>query len=254
MKHVRFSLRTALILAALLLIVPGITVLAQEIISSAEPGYTAPAQALPEQIIGDDPDEDGYTGPIPMADPNADIPYSGDGVELNLSQFETNGEPQPDEDAYYDQPGVNATVDAGWSHFYYMYVAGSTLRHRISGNNWYSAGSGGCVYTDNTSNILNLDAQFPEGARIDYLRIFYYDTSASDSTAWVTAYDGASGLNDLTNVSSSGDTGYGTNLGGYLGHVVNSYTSAYLLNWRPIVADNTMQLCGLRVAYRLPMP
>ena len=56
MKHVRFSLRTALILAALLLIVPGITVLAQEIISSAEPGYTAPAQALPEQIIGDDPD------------------------------------------------------------------------------------------------------------------------------------------------------------------------------------------------------
>ena len=254
MKHVRFSLRTALILAALLLIVPGITVLAQEIISSAEPGYTAPAQALPEQIIGDDPDEDGYTGPIPMADPNADIPYSGDGVELNLSQFETNGEPQPDEDAYYDQPGVNATVDAGWSHFYYMYVAGSTLRHRISGNNWYSAGSGGCVYTDNTSNILNLDAQFPEGARIDYLRIFYYDTSASDSMAWVTSYDGADGLNDRTNVSSSGDTGYGTNLSAYLGHVVDSYTNAYLLNWRPNVADSTMQLCGLRVAYRLPTP
>ncbi|HOD06378.1 MAG TPA: hypothetical protein PKH92_15130, partial [Anaerolineaceae bacterium] len=60
--------------------------------------------------------------------------------------------------------------------------------------------------------------------------------------------------NDLTNVSSFDDTGYGTNLGAYLGHVVDNFTNPYVLNWQPWVADNTMQLCGLRVAYRLPTP
>ncbi|HNT54585.1 MAG TPA: hypothetical protein PKG95_07725 [Anaerolineaceae bacterium] len=254
MKQVRFSLRTILIAVALLCLVPGITVLAQEIISSAEPGYVAPAVTVPEQIIGDDPDEDGYTGPITVADPNADIPPSGEGVEVDLKQFLPEGEPQPDEDAYYDQIGVNAEINAGWSHFYYMNVAGSTLRQRASGNNWFASGSGGCVYANDTYNIFNLDAQFPEGARIDYLRIFYYDTSDSNSIAWLTTYDGAGGYSDRTNVYSANNLGYGTTLSDYLGETVINYNNPYLLNWRPMVADNTMQLCGLRVAYRLPIP
>src|SRR5512142_1888286 len=59
------------------------------------------------------------------------------------------------------------------------------------------------------SQVLNLHLDLPTGSRIDYLRMFYYDTSPHDSTAWVTTYNGAGGITDLTNVSSSGTAGYG---------------------------------------------
>jgi hypothetical protein len=100
--------------------------------------------------------------------------------------------------------------------------------------------------------VLNLHLDIPTGARIDYLRIFYYDSSPSDSIAWVTTYDGAGGLSDLTSVASSGAAGYGTNLSGFVNHIVNNLDNAYVLNWRPYQLGSSMRLCGLRVAYRLP--
>ena len=47
--------------------------------------------------------------------------------------------------------------------------------------------------------------------------------------------------------------GYGTTLSTYLGHVVNTELNAYVLNWRPNQLGSAMRLCGLRVAYRLPV-
>jgi len=100
---------------------------------------------------------------------------------------------------------------------------------------------------------MNLHLDIPTGSRIDYLRIYFYDANATNSTAWVTTYNGASGIVDIASASTSGSGGYGTNLGAYVGHVVDNGNNAYVLNWRPSVTGNTMMLCGLRVAYRLPM-
>jgi len=100
--------------------------------------------------------------------------------------------------------------------------------------------------------VLNLHLDLPTGARIDYLRIFYYDTSPADSYAWVTTYNGAGGYIDRAAVTSSGSAGYGTNLGSYVGHIVDNENNAYVLNWRPYQFGSAMRLCGLRVAYRLP--
>ncbi|NMC01625.1 MAG: hypothetical protein GYA30_04545 [Chloroflexi bacterium] len=144
---------------------------------------------------------------------------------------------------------------AAWSGFLYKFVAGSTLRPRASATTWASSGGGGCIYAvAGASEVFNVPLDLPQGSRIDYLRLYFYDTSASDSTAWVTIYDGAGGYVDVIGVNSSGTAGYGTTQSAYMGHIVNNSSNAYVLNWRPNVTGSTMMLCGLRVAYRLSLP
>ena len=149
---------------------------------------------------------------------------------------------------------VNAPEYSDWSGFRYINAAGSSLKPRDSGQDWGNSGSGGCIYANTLGGeVMNLHLDIPTGSRIDYLRLFFYDTSASASNAWVTIYDGASGITDLTSVSSTGNTGYGTTLSAYVGHIVDNFNNSYVLNWRPNVTGNTMMLCGLRVAYRVPL-
>lgn len=73
------------------------------------------------------------------------------------------------------------------------------------------------------------------------------------SYAWVTSYDNVGNLNDITYVAFGTEPGYGTDLSAYVGHVVNSADKSYVLNWRPNTLGSNLQLCGLRVAYRLPL-
>jgi len=98
---------------------------------------------------------------------------------------------------------------------------------------------------------LNLDV--PNGARIDYLRLLYYDRSSVDSQAFITNYNAQGSFSDLIGVNSAGNSGYGYQISAYLGHVVDTEANAYVLNWRPNQLGSAMRLCGLRVAYRLPV-
>ena len=135
--------------------------------------------------------------------------------------------------------------------FYYFYVTGATLRPRDSSAGW--AYGGGCIYSTTSGNVVfNVDIQLPEGAGIDYLRIFYNDTAAVDANAWVTSYDGEGGYDDLLYVPSAGNSGFGTNLSPFTRVIVHNANQALVLNWRPNVAGTTMQLCGLRIAYHMP--
>jgi hypothetical protein len=139
-----------------------------------------------------------------------------------------------------------------WSSFHYIFVPGSGFTPRASSTTWSYPG-GGCVSAVTGNELFSLDLQLPQGARIDYLRLYYYDTSANNSTAWITTYDGSGGFTDLTNVSSTGNSGYGTTLSPLIQHVVDNASRAYVLNWQANQTGSTMRLCGLRVAYRLPM-
>ncbi|HNT54586.1 MAG TPA: hypothetical protein PKG95_07730 [Anaerolineaceae bacterium] len=135
--------------------------------------------------------------------------------------------------------------------FHYLYVTGSALRPRDGAYNWLSTGSGGCIYTT-VGGLFNVDLQLPEGAGIDYLRIFYYDTSASDANAWITSYDGEGNFDDLVYVGSTGTAGYGTALSDFTRVYVHNANQSLVLNWRPNDASSAMQLCGLRIAYHMP--
>ncbi|HQN43191.1 MAG TPA: hypothetical protein PLA25_03580, partial [Anaerolineaceae bacterium] len=103
--------------------------------------------------------------------------------------------------------------------------------------------------TNALNEIFNVDLQLPDGATIEFLRLYYYDTSAGDSRAWVTSYDGAGNYSDLMTVASTGNTGYGQALSASPSVVVDNYSNSYLLNWRSNTAGVTSQLCGLRVFY-----
>ncbi len=147
---------------------------------------------------------------------------------------------------------VEDVEPAIWSPFYYVNVTGATLRPRASATTWSYPGAG-CISAVSSNDVFNLHLPIPNGSRIDYLRIYYYDTSASNSTAWVTSYDAAGGFDDVATVTSAGTAGYGTSLSAYVGHVVDTVNNGYVLNWQPNQTGATMQLCGLRVAYRIAL-
>ncbi len=137
--------------------------------------------------------------------------------------------------------------------WYYLNVPGTALRPRAGTTNWMNDTNGRCIYATNTGfDVFNVDIQLPEQAQIRYLRIYFYDTSASESSAWVTSYDGEGGYSDLLYVTSSGNAGYGTNLSAYTPVMVDNAVRSMVLNWRPYGTGTTMQLCGLRIAYRMP--
>ena len=150
-------------------------------------------------------------------------------------------------------PHASGDNNRGFSNnFHYEYVSGSTLRPRDNSSGWDYSGTG-CVSRSSGSELFNINLSLPEGSRIDYLRIYYYDTSGSnDSRAWITTYNASGGYSDITTVTSAGSGGYGTRLSSYLGHVVNNASNSYVLNWSANQNGSSMRLCGLRVAYRTP--
>jgi hypothetical protein len=110
-------------------------------------------------------------------------------------------------------------------------------------------------YTSTT--LFNVPLELPNGARIDYLRLYYYDTNTTyNSKAWITAYAEAGVYDDVAYVASLGSSGLGQNLSAYSGHIVSNSDWSYVLNWRPFVyspskTTSTMELMGMRVAYCL---
>jgi hypothetical protein len=153
-----------------------------------------------------------------------------------------------------DQQGSPDSVTAGpefSANFYYFFAAGSVFRPRDSSTGWDYPGVG-CISARGGTDLFTLHLEIPTGSRIDYLRILYYDTSAGDTTGFITTYNAQGGFSDLISAQSTGNAGYGYIVSNYLGHVVDTASNAYVLNWIPGTTGATMRLCGLRVAYRLP--
>ncbi len=134
-------------------------------------------------------------------------------------------------------------------------VAGSALRPRASDDTYSASDSGGCIYMTggSTLGVLNTPLQLPDGASVIALRMYYNDTSASDSVGWFTIYDLYGGLVKEYSVLSSGNSGVGFAESGPIDHVIDYNLYSYVLNWRPNVAGSSMQLCGFRVFYNPPV-
>jgi len=249
-----FGKRLWLIVMAVVIVVGGVTatVLAEPVWQmSSEDGVDKGDEVLgiSDTIIGDDPDEDGYLGEVDSV--LGDIPPTDQegNLEKGLNWEEFYLEPQLD-----GNDGVPGEINDGeirWSNFYYSFAAGATMRPRDSATSWAYPG-GGCVSIPEGTDLFTLPLDLPQGSRIDYLRMFFYDTSALDSIAWITVYDGGGGFTDLVSVTSTGTVGYGTSLSPLLERVVDNTNYSYVLNYKANQTGSSMRLCGLRVAYRLP--
>lgn len=216
--------------------------------ASSEDGVvTEEWKGVVDTVIGDDPDENGYIGPIINSSGVEVLSEGTNDLETLPAQPGSEGEFRPDE----IQPQV-LEAEPQWTGLFYDFSAGATMRPRSSLTNWaYSAG--GCIYPPKGAELFTLPLNLPQGSRIDYLRLYYYDSSVTGYVkAWITDYDGTGNVTDLISVTSSGSAGYGYVISDYVGHVVDNVTYAYVLNVGFGVTDSSNRLCGLRVAYMLP--
>ncbi|MDX1436588.1 MAG: hypothetical protein R3335_07255 [Anaerolineales bacterium] len=133
-------------------------------------------------------------------------------------------------------------------------VIGSALRPRENDVSYTINGSGSCSYVTagDASTVWNTPINLPQGSTVDTLRMYYYDTSASNTTAWFTIYDLYGSIVDEWSVSSSTSGGNSFNDSPQINHVIDYSVYSYLLNWRPIVTGSTLQLCGFRLFYEPP--
>ena len=130
-------------------------------------------------------------------------------------------------------------------------VTGTDLKPRGSDVDYVPTGGGGCFYASagNSSRVFNVGVYLPEGVTVKYIRMYYKDTSASDSTAWFTVYDLYGSIVNEYPVTTSGNTGNGYRDSAAFGEVINYNSYSYAINWRPYVLGSTMQLCGFRLFY-----
>jgi len=203
-------------------------------------------QGRVESVVGDDPDENGYNGPVVSTTANA--PAAPSETSASVKPQDLLSAPGPDQQESPDSVAAGPEFSA---NFYYFFAAGSVFRPRDSSTGW-DYQSVGCISARGGTDPFTLHLEIPNGSRIDYLRILYYDTSASNTSGYITTYNAQGSITDLIGATSTGNTGYGYIVSNYLGHVVNTESNAYVLNWIPGTAGSTMRLCGLRVAYRLP--
>ncbi|MDD2522808.1 MAG: hypothetical protein PHW11_08330 [Anaerolineaceae bacterium] len=76
---------------------------------------------------------------------------------------------------------------------------------------------------------------------------------ADVSNAWITSYNDVGNLDDIVALPFGKFFGYNTQLSGYVGEVFDPVLKSYVINWRPLVTGSSLRVCGLRVAYKLPV-
>ncbi len=140
---------------------------------------------------------------------------------------------------------------------------GSTLRPRKNDVNYTTNGYGSCVYitSGNAGTVWNLPLALPEGSKVQWLRLYYYDKDTkADGQNWgyFTKYDlngvlvNEWGVHSIDGVPGSNYYGYQDVLITPTETIDYNYYS-YVLNWIPEVVTNTLQLCGFRVFYQAPI-
>lgn len=212
--------------------------------------------------------------PDPEAEPEPPVPtLQGDGVPASSSAAEPeSSEPSVAEipaDAWRSSAalpagmpaekmsppdGVSQVVDEAVLQTLVSHrVTGSALRPRVSGVTYDVYWTGGCSYaTSDANRVWNTPLHLPQGATVKYLRMYYRDTSASNSYGWFTLYDLFGDLVSEWSVGSDGNTGEGFRDSDPIDHTIDYQSYSYLLNWRPNDASSDMQLCGFRIFYQRP--
>jgi hypothetical protein len=130
-------------------------------------------------------------------------------------------------------------------------ITGSALKPRENNVSYAVDINGSCFYVTagSATTVWNVPITLPDGATIDSLRIYYYDTSASNLSAWFTVYDLYGAIVQEWSVSSSGNSGNSFNDSVQIGHVIDHDVYSYVVNVRPVGTGSTLQFCGARLFY-----
>lgn len=150
-------------------------------------------------------------------------------------------------------PGLAEGLPQGTEALANLRIPGTALKPRNSNATYVPSGGGGCFYsTASLYTIFNIGVYLPQGAWVDTVRLYYYDTSTTDSAAWFTVYDLYGDIVQEWRVDSSGNSGNGFNDTAAISHTIDYSLYSYAINWRPYVLGAAMQNCGFRIFYQPP--
>lgn len=159
--------------------------------------------------------------------------------------------------------GVNANPNADQKinaplapTLYYRMIPGTAFRARGSGEGFTYSGQG-CARRTQTGN--NGDALFtyfldlPDQATLKYLRTYVYapDSNTHNAAAYITKFDAQGSAIDAQAYSISPGVGYFSVIGNEITETMDTYASAYTLQF--FVDSTSYSLCGMRVAYYMPV-
>jgi hypothetical protein len=100
--------------------------------------------------------------------------------------------------------------------------------------------------------IANHTLQLPQGAEIDYLRVYFYDNDAAyNAGAYLYAYDGYGTVAEIAHVTSSGTPGRGSAGSDFFSYFVDNQAEALSLTLDYGLGGNSnVQICGVRLRYQ----
>lgn len=142
---------------------------------------------------------------------------------------------------------------------FFKRVAGINF-HPLASDVTYGSTPAGCLYQTGPGGDFASDIQVPDGATIDYLRVYFYDTDGgSDAVAELYAYDGAGDSTLIASAVGSGTPAYGSAVSEPFSHYVDNRVEALavVLDFQGASTD-ALRICGIRIRYqfhqvRLPL-
>jgi len=115
--------------------------------------------------------------------------------------------------------------------------------------NYYNAG---CIYRTGGSVWAEHTLQLPQGAEIDYLRIYFYDNDpVNNAEVWLSAYDGAGNSELIKSAKSDGTPGQSSAGSGFFSYIVDNESAALSLSlFYGNGTTNALRICGVRIRYQ----
>jgi hypothetical protein len=162
---------------------------------------------------------------------------------------------EPAGDIRVESPGlVEDKLDVAQAGTQYLHLSGSAFIQMYSDVE-YTYYSGGCVYHSAGSashTFMNLGLILPSGSRINSMRFYYYDTSATDSTLRLRQMNDGDEWVDVASLDSTGTAGLSYRSISGLDYLVDYTNYSYVLQYQGNVIGNTMRFCGVRIGYTPP--
>jgi hypothetical protein len=117
----------------------------------------------------------------------------------------------------------------------------------------YSRGLTSVYSTDVDNTVFYAPVNLPDGATINQLVLYYYDTLGSDLSVTLYGYDFSQQFAEVIKmVSSSGSDGMGFDSQSLSAKVSNKFNSYFLKAEFPANAGNQLRLISIRIDYGYP--
>jgi hypothetical protein len=206
------------------------------------PGPGSEPVAPVEGAVTEPPTEMPLSRTIPVTALESSAPILPDGTVPEAEK-----KPMFEESPFQANVSLAATIED-------FRIAGTALKPRGNDVDYVPTSGGGCFYASagNSFRVFNTGVYLPQGSNILAMRMYYDDTSSSNSRAWFSVYDLYGNLVDEWSVDSVGDTGNGFNDTDTISHTIDYLSYSYVINWRPYDLDSDTQLCGFRIFYEPP--